>query len=63
MALPKLQNLTLNLHYDLEIPPLFNITINYVSNSGNIKKKLCGNYKKYGINKWKNIFYKSINIK
>jgi len=63
MALPKLQNLTLNSHYDLEISPLFNTDIYYISNSGNIKKKLCKNYKKYGINKWKNIFYKSINIK
>jgi len=62
IALPKLQNLIIYQNHKLEISPFFNTTIIYVS-YGNVIKKLHENYEIYSVNVWKNIFYKSINIK
>ena len=62
VALPKLQNLTLNTRSYLEKPPLFNTTIIYISSDNKMYKKIYENYESYSIDTWKNIFYKSINI-
>ena len=63
IALPRLQILIVHKKYNLEIPPLFNTTIIYVSRLGQINKKIYENYENYNIIVWKNVFYKSINIK
>jgi len=44
------------------VSPLFNTVIIYVADD-KIYEKICEDYENYDINKWKNIFYKSINIK
>jgi len=62
IALPKLRNLTIDINYNYELPPLFNTTIIFVFSVW-VVKKLYTNYENYTINKWKTCFYESINIK
>jgi len=47
---------------DLEILPLFNTTIIFMTDN-KITKKLYENYKNCNVDEWKNIFYNNINIK
>jgi len=50
VALPKLQNLTLNSRCDLKMPPLFNATIIYISSDNKMyNKKIYENYESYSI--------------
>ena len=67
VTLPKLQNLTLFTNYGIKVPPILNtaIVLRFVCDGyyvENLYKKY-ENYKNYNVNEWKNIFYKSINIK